>query len=604
MNSFRRLLRYVTSYRLNVALNIVFNFFYVIFSTLSIALLWPFLKILFEQTEPIGEQPAWLWTKDAILAQFKYQLSHFIEMNGQLRALTLVCLLVILVFFLKNLFRYLAMLMMASVRTGVVRDIRKNLYDKVLRLPLSYFSETKKGDLIARMTADVQEIQWSVLNMLEVVFREPLMIIVSLSIMLLISTKLTLFVFFLLIFTSLIIGGLGKKLKKQASWAQELFGGILSIMDETVGGLRAIKGFNAMNYETQKFDKENEEYRDVMTQILRRRDLSSPLSEFLGVSVFVVLLWLGAQIVFSHKMEAAEFMVYLGIFYQIINPAKAFSTAYYNIQKGIAASMRVEKILDEPLVIKELSQPVSKDSFTKSIDFKNVSFNYDTGQQVLHDISFSLPKGKTLALVGPSGGGKSTIADLLPRFYDVENGSVLLDGINLKNYKIHDLRALMGIVSQEAFLFNDTIYNNIVFGFENATQEQVEKAAQIANAHDFIMNTENGYQTIIGDRGQKLSGGQRQRLTIARAILRNPPILILDEATSALDSESEHLVQDALYKIMQNRTSLVIAHRLSTVQHADEILVLQEGHIVERGSHQTLMERKGVYCNLVSLQAL
>ncbi len=602
LNSFLRLLKYLKNYKLNVALNILFNLLYVVFSTLSIALLWPFLKILFNQSERVTQAPVFAWTKDAIAASLQYKLSYFIQENGQMQALTMVCFAVIGVFFLKNLFKYLAVMMMASVRTGVVRDVRKQLYDKIMVLPLSYFSEKRKGDIIARMTADVQEIQWSILNAMEAVFREPLMIIVSLGLMLFLSVKLTLFVFVLLIVTGILIGSIGKTLKKKAAWAQELLGGLLSIMDETLGGLRIIKSFNAHRQQTARFDAENDEYRDVMTRILWRRDLSSPLSEFLGVTVFVVLLWFGARIVFSEGMEAAAFMVFLGIFYQVINPAKAFSSAYYNIQKGVAASERVEQILDAPISIKSPANAKSITDFKGKIEFQKVSFSYEE-QAVLQAIDLAIPKGKIIALVGPSGGGKSTLVDLLPRFYDIQQGAILVDGVNIKEYNLEQLRGLMGIVSQEPVLFNDTIYNNIVFGSKDISQQQVEEAAKVANAHEFIMQSENGYQTRIGDRGDKLSGGQKQRITIARAILKNPPILILDEATSALDSASEKLVQDALIKVMQNRTSIVIAHRLSTIQHADEIVVMQEGKIIERGLHKELMSKEGAYSQLVKLQS-
>ncbi len=601
MSSFWRLLKYVRNYRINAILNIVFNLLYVVFSTLSIGLLWPFLKVLFSSIPQQVDPVSFAWNKEAIAGFLQYQFVSFITEHGQAKALTMICISIVVVFFLKNLFRYLAIMMMASVRTGVVRDIRQQLFQKMVQLPLSYFSEKRKGDIMARMTADVQEIEWSVLNAIEAIFREPIMIIVSLAILLLMSAKLTFFVFILLIITAVLIGGVGKTLKRKSAIAQELLGGLLSTLEETLGGLRIIKGFTAQNQVAKVFGKENNAYRDTMTQLLWRKDLSSPLSEFLGVSVFVVLLWYGAQEVFEGQLEAAAFMVYLGIFYQIINPAKSFSTAYYNVQKGIAASERVGEILGAPIAIKNQENPIAIESFKDEIMFDSVSFAY-TDQPVLSNINLTIKRGQTLAIVGPSGGGKSTIADLLMRFYEVSQGAILIDGVNIKSYDINQLREQMGIVSQDPILFNDTVFNNIAFGIENATEQHVIEAAKVANAHDFITELPNGYQTNIGDRGDKLSGGQKQRITIARALLKNPPILILDEATSSLDAASEKLVQDALINVMEGRTSFVIAHRLSTIRYADTIIVLQDGRIVESGNHEELVSKGGSYSKLAKLQ--
>jgi len=601
LSSFLHLLTYVRNYKLNAILNIVFNLLYVVFSTLSIGLLWPFLKVLFSDGPQELIPVAFAWNKEAFAGYLQFQFGSFIAVNGQAKALTTICISIVIVFFLKNLFRYLAIMMMASVRTGVVRDIRAQLFKKMVQLPLSYFSEKRKGDIMARMTADVQEIEWSVLNAIEAIFREPLMIIVSLSILLLMSVKLTFFVFLLLIITAVLIGGIGKTLKRKSALAQKLLGGLLSTLEETLGGLRIIKGFNAQRQVSNVFDKENDAYRDTMTKLLWRKDLSSPLSEFLGVSVFVVLLWYGAREVFAGQLEAAAFMVYLGIFYQIINPAKSFSSAYYNVQKGIAASERVGEILEAPLTIQNQESPIAVSAFNEEITFRNVSFAYDT-QPVLSSINIDIKRGQTLAIVGPSGGGKSTIADLIMRFYDVNQGAIFLDGVNIQSFDIHQLRDLIGIVSQDPILFNDTIFNNIAFGMASVSKQDVMEAAKQANAHDFIMEMSKDYQTNIGDRGDKLSGGQKQRITIARALLKNPPILILDEATSSLDVASEKLVQDALMKVMKGRTAIVIAHRLSTIRNADTIIVLQNGHITEKGNHNELLALGGAYSKLAKLQ--
>ncbi|MCL4150110.1 UNVERIFIED_CONTAM: hypothetical protein GTU68_056932, partial [Idotea baltica] len=524
--------------------------------------------------------------------------------DGQEAALVFVCGAILVTFFFKNVFRYLALFFMAPARNGIVRDLRKELFDKVLSLPLSYFSEERKGDLMSRITADVQEVEMSILNMLQVIFREPLIIIGALGFMLYTSPTLTIFVFVLLLFTAFVIGGIGRALKKTSNLVQERLGSLVSIVEEALSGLRIIKGFNAESYQQAKFAKDNDSYRYILTRLLWRRDLSSPLSEFLGILVVSVLLWFGSRLVFSGDMDAATFLTFIFAFYSVIEPAKAFSKAYYNIQKGIAAMQRVEVILDAENTIIDAPDALPLKEVKEGIVYRDVTFQYRQEEgPVLRGINLEIPKGQVVALVGPSGAGKSTLVDLLPRFFDVQEGGVFIDGTNIKQLKLDDLRQLMGIVSQEAILFNDTIYNNIVFGLEGVTREEVEQAAKIANAHDFIMATEQGYQTNIGDRGNKLSGGQRQRLTIARAILKNPPILILDEATSALDSESERLVQDALVKLMKNRTSIAIAHRLSTIQHADMIIVMKAGQIVERGSHEALLAQEGEYSKLVAMQA-
>jgi len=603
-NSFWRLLGYIGNYKALVGMNIVSNVLTALFTALSIPLLIPFLEILFDRREAVTQRPPWNWDVETIAQTINYQLSQIVVQQGKETALLYVCGAILSVFFLKNLFRYLSMFFMAPVRNGIIRDLRQQVYDKMLALPLSYFSEERQGDLLSRLTGDVQEVEWSILNVLEAIFREPLIIAGALGFMIYISPSLTLFVFGLMIFTGIVIGGIGRSLKRSSGQVQEKLGALVSIVEETLSGLRIIKGFNAENYQRAKFEKENDDYRRILTHLLWRRDLSSPLSEFLGIATVAVLLWYGSRQVFSGQMQAETFLTFIFAFYNVIEPAKSFSKAYYSIQKGVAAMLRIEGILDAEIHIQEPADPENLNGFQRAIEYQNVSFAYKPEEgPVLRHIDLRIPKGKIVALVGSSGAGKSTMADLLPRFYDAGEGAVMIDGVDIRRFRLHDLRGLMGIVSQEAILFNDTIYNNIVFGMEGVREDQVLEAAQIANAHDFILATENGYQTNIGDRGAKLSGGQRQRLTIARAILRNPPILILDEATSALDSESEKLVQEALVNVMENRTSIVIAHRLSTIQGADEIIVMKDGRIIERGAHQELLQRAGEYRKLVNLQA-
>ena len=629
MTTIVKLLKYVTRYRINVVLNVLSNILMVLFNIVSIPMLLPFLQILLGQTIPPTQKPDFQWNIHSLTSTFYYELGQIIALNGKEQALIYVCMGMVIIFFFKNLFRYLALFFITPMLNGIIRDIRQELFDKTLRLPLSYFSDERKGDLISRLTADVKEVQWSVLNVLETVVREPLLIVGALSVMIYISPSLTGFVLILLIFTGIIIGGIGKSLKRESTELQRRFGSVVSILDEALGGSRVIKAFNAENYQREKFAKENNSFRQLLIAVARRRDLASPTTEFLGIVVVCVLIWFGFKRVEMHEgLTAASFLTFLYAFFTVIEPAKAFSAASYNIRKGAGALERIEEILNAEETIKDKPEliPLSnsaisdvknpqqpKTVFEKSITYNNVSFFYKEGEkQILKNINLTIPKGKIVALVGSSGAGKSTIADLLPRFYDVTEGSISIDDVNIKDIKIKDLRGLMGIVTQEAVLFNDTIYNNIVFGKENVQEADVIAAAKAANAHDFIMeispmlgNTQgNNYQANIGDRGMKLSGGQRQRLTIARALLRNAPILILDEATSALDSESEKFVQDALTKLMHGRTALIIAHRLSTVQHADEIIVMREGEIIERGTHQELFKKGGEYRKLVELQGL
>jgi subfamily B ATP-binding cassette protein MsbA len=548
----------------------------------------------------------WTISAKSLLNNFNYYLGNYIVEHGQLKALMLISMLVVIMFFLKNLTRYLAMYFLVPIRNGVVRDIRRDVYHKILSLPIGYFTDERKGDMMARMTSDVQEVEWGIMNSLEAAFREPLNIIVFLITMFTMSSELTTFVLVLLPIAGLIIGRIGKSLKKKSIQAQEKMGELLSNIEETLGGLRIIHAFTAEKSASKKFGGLNNQHYGLMNKIGRRRDLASPVSEFLGTVVMTVVMYFGGLLVLGSetKLEPSEFIAFIAIFSQVITPAKSLTTAWYNIQKGLASSERIYKILDAEVLVKDPEHPAEAKPFSDKIHFDGISFSYikEDGKSVLKNISLEIPKGKTVALVGQSGSGKTTLADMLPRYYDVDSGKITIDGVNIKDMRVSDLRGLMGIVTQESILFNDTVFNNIAFGMENATEKEVIAAAKIANANDFISAMSDGYQTSIGDRGSKLSGGQRQRLSIARAVLKNPPILILDEATSALDTESERLVQEALINLMKQRTTLVIAHRLSTIVHADEIIVMQSGEIVERGTHQELLNKNGYYKRLFDLQ--
>jgi ATP-binding cassette, subfamily B, bacterial MsbA len=612
MKKFFGVLKYVNGYWRYGFLNILFNVFSVIFSLFSIATLFPFLKVLFSnnlsELNAIIEKgkPVFTFNTDSVVASINYLMAKGALDYGKIKVLVVICLFIIITIFLKNLARYLAMYFLAPIRNGVVRDIRNKLFQKTLNLPLSFYSEERKGDIMSLMTTDVNEIEWSIMQSLEMIFREPLTIIVYLILMFAISTPLTLIAFILLPLTALLIGRIGKSLKRSAGKGKEKMGVLLSIMEETLGGLRIIKGFNAEQKVKDKFQNENQQYTGISIKMYRKMDLASPLSEFLGVSVLVIILYLGGRnVIVDQTMDGALLLMYLVMFSQLLTPAKSFTSAYYSVQKGLASAERIDKILLAEETIKNASEPTFPSAFEKEIEYKNVSFAYVKGDigWVLNNINLKIIKGKTIALVGQSGSGKTTLADLLPRFYDTTQGEILIDGTPIKNIHIENLRELMGIVTQESILFNDTVYNNIAFGIKNASEEKIMEAAKIANAHDFIMQMPNGYQTNIGDRGSKMSGGQRQRISIARAVLKNPPILILDEATSALDTESERLVQDALNKLMKNRTSVVIAHRLSTIQFADEIIVMQKGEIAERGTHNELLKKDGVYRKLHEMQS-
>jgi len=605
MQSFFRLVAYIRNYKGNVVGNVLSNILMVAFSVISIPALIPFLNILFDQQPLVTELPQDTSGIEAAEQYVNYYLSQIIIEQGKARALAFMCGAIVVIYFFKNLFRYLSLYFMAPLRNGIVRDIRQQLFDKTMVLPIAYFSEARKGDIMSRITSDVQEIEWSVLNVLESAVREPLMLIGAIGAMIFISPSLTLFVFVLLLFTAVVIGSIGKVLKRQSGKVQSQLGTLVSMIEEGLSGLRIIKAFNAEQFLSNNFKTANNNYRQLLNRLLWRKDLSSPLSEFLGVTTVSVLIWYGYSEVLAGKLTVATFLAFLYAFWMVIEPAKRFSSAIYNIQKGMAAIERVENILDAEVTIKEPQAPLALSAFRQNVAFHGVTFSYKNAETpALKNINLTIPKGKVVALVGSSGAGKSTLADLLPRFYDPQEGAILIDGQDIRHFSLQDLRSQFGVVSQEAILFNDTIYNNIVFGMENVSPADVEEAARIANAHEFIMATEHGYQTNIGDRGNKLSGGQRQRLTIARAILRNPPLLILDEATSALDSESEKLVQQALVRVMQNRTAVVIAHRLSTIQHADMIVVMRDGQIIEQGTHGQLLERNGEYQKLVALQAV
>ena len=601
---FGLLKRFVPPYKGKVILNMVFNFLGALFGAFSFAMLIPALGILFNTQELVTQKPEISSLNlDHILELFNYYISQVVINSGNERALIYIGGFIIIMVMLKVGFTYFASFVMVYLRNGVVRDIRSQMYQKILQLPLGFFSDERKGDIIARMTGDVQEVENSVMNSLEMLFKNPVIIIISLAAMLYMSWSLTLFVFVLLPVAGFVIGRIGKSLKKTSMRGQNKMGDILSITEEDISGLRVIKAFNAEEKAYQRFDRENESYLHIMNKLMWRRFLAHPMSELLGTTVIIIVLWYGGALVLKNEssLSAQAFIGYLVFFYNIINPAKAFSTALYSVEKGLASMNRIDRILSQENTIKDGANARSVEGFEESVTYENVSFRY-VSENVLNQVNLNIKKGQTIAFVGKSGSGKTTLVDLLPRFWDVSEGRILIDGTDIRDIRLHDLRNLMGNVNQEPILFNDTFYNNIAFGVDGATEEDVIHAAKIANAHEFIMNTEHGYQTNIGDRGDKLSGGQKQRISIARAILKNPPILILDEATSALDTESEKLVQEALEKLMKNRTSLVIAHRLSTIKNADVICVLHKGKIVEQGTHQELIDKKGRYYKLHQMQ--
>ena len=605
MNYFKQIIGFAKPYKTYAVLNIVSNIFYALFGTLAMVSLFPMLNVLFDKTKQINTKPTWEGignVKDYLESYLNYFVTQKAN-EGHDDVLIFMVVLVVSMFLLKNLFSYLAMYFITFLRNGVLKDMRNALYDKVVDLPIAYFSEKRKGDTIARITTDVQEIQTSFLSILELIVREPLMILFTIITMFLISAKLTLFVFIFIPVSGFIISRIGKSLKKRSDRVQSEQGQLLSIIEETLGGLKVIKGFNSQKIFGDKFKESTDRFNKFSNNLLHRQNLASPTSEFLGILVISILLWYGGQMVLNDgNLEAGLFIVYMGLAYNILTPAKAISKASYSVKKGNAAAERVLEILNTKSPLEDAPNAKTKTDFTSQISIDNISFKYED-DLVLKNFQLTVPKGKSVALVGQSGSGKSTIANLVTRFYDVNQGSISIDGDNIKDLTKHSLRNLMGIVTQDSILFNDTIKNNALLGKEDATNDEVIDALKIANAWEFVKELPHGIDTNIGDSGNKLSGGQKQRLSIARAVLKNPPIMILDEATSALDTESERLVQDALENMMKNRTSIVIAHRLSTIQNADLIVVMQKGEIVEQGTHTELLAKKGVYKKLVEMQS-
>lgn len=607
MKEFLQILRrFIPPYKKYLALTVVFNILSAVLNIFSFAALIPILQILF-RTEGAGTATELMpWSldnlKEVLANNADYYVTQLIGDVGATTTLLLIGLFLAFATFLKTGAYFLSSATIIPIRTGVVRDIRNQLYHKITSLPIGFFSEERKGDIIARMTGDVGEIESSIMSSLDMLFKNPILIISYFTALIFISWQLTLFTLVFVPIFGWFMGYVGRKLKRKSIAAQSLWSDTMSQVEETLGGLRIIKAFCAEDKMNKRFDGINSEYRDSIQRVNIRQQMAHPMSEFLGTVLIIIVLWVGGILVLDQQiLSGPTFIYYLVMLYSIINPLKDFSKASYNIPKGLASMERVDKILKAENTIKELANPKHIASFEHQIEFRHVSFRYGE-QWVLKDINLVIEKGKTVALVGQSGSGKSTLVDLIPRYYDVQEGEVLIDGINVKDLGIHDLRQLIGNVNQEAILFNDSFYGNITFGVDSATREQVEQAAHIANAHEFIMQTEHGYDTNIGDRGGRLSGGQRQRVSIARAILKNPPILILDEATSALDTESERLVQDALERLMKTRTTVAIAHRLSTIKNADEICVLHEGEIVERGTHEELLEKGGYYRKLHEMQ--
>ena len=607
MNYFKKIIRYALPYKIYGFLNIASNILYALFSVLSFMALIPMLNVLFEKEKAVRTKPVWdglKHLKEYVFDTLNYHITHITDTQGQMTALTYMVGLIIVIFLLKNLFGYAAMYFITFLRNGVLKDLRNDLYEKAISLHLAYYASKRKGDMMARIAGDVSEVQNSFLSVLELLVKEPLTILFTLFGMLALSPKLTLFVFIFIPISGYIISIIGKKLKQHSGIAQREQGYFLSLIDESLRGLKVIKGFNAETFFNKIFRQSTHRFFSISNKLLNRQNLASPTSEFLGIVVITALLWFGGRMVLLEKsLDAATFIAFMGLAYNILTPAKAISKAVYTVRKGNAAAERVLQVLEAENPLEDSKNALEKADFEKEIVFKNVSFKYED-EWVLQGFNLRINKGETVALVGQSGSGKSTVAALLTRFYDVNSGSIQIDGIDIRKMSKKSLRNLMGLVTQEAILFNASVKENIQFGMTNESDASVIQAAKVANAHDFIEKLPKAYDTNIGDAGGKLSGGQKQRLSIARAVLKNPPIMILDEATSALDTESEKLVQEALEHMMENRTSLVIAHRLSTVQKADLIVVMKEGKIIEQGTHHSLIDKNGTYKMLVELQEL
>lgn len=603
MKSLRIIYQYISKYPLLVGFYFFLNLLSAFFSLISLTLLAPFLALIFGLQDGKGLIGSRFSIGNITDSFYDYLSGLTATDTGKIKALGIICVILITAILLKNVFLYLSLYVLAPIRNRIINDMRSDMFSKILQLPVGFFSDQRKGDIMSKLTNDLQDVEFSTISFLETFLREPVVIILYLWAMIRLSPELSLFLLIFLPVAGLIIGRIGRSLKKVSTRVQEKLGDILSTIEETLGGMRVVKAFNAEQTQQEKFERENERLYQIKNKANRRRDLASPVSETLGVLAVCCVLFYGGRLVLNKdfSLNATDFLTYIAIFTQIINPLKSFSSASYNIQKGAASIERIQKLIQTEETIRESPHPIPLKSFESAIEFRDAGFAYQD-VPVLKEINLHIPKGSTVALVGSSGAGKSTLADLIPRFHDVSSGELLIDGHNIQDYAIKDLRNLMGIVTQEPILFNDTIAANIALGNPTATAEQIEQAARIANAHNFIMQKENGYQTNVGERGSKLSGGERQRLTIARAVLKNPPILILDEATSSLDTESERLVQDAINNLMKDRTSVVIAHRLSTVRHADEIIVLQKGQVVERGRHEDLIAREGFYKRLVEMQ--
>jgi len=605
MKIFFRLLQFSKPYRHYIPEYCIYIFFYILFGLLNFALIIPLLDVLFETKKQalVTSLPPFHLSAEYFKAAFYYNLNYYIQTTSKISVLAYVCAVMLLFVFLKNLFGFLSQKVLTRMRVNLVKRIREDLFYRYSTQSLQFFHTQKKGNLLSIISNDVGEIETTVVSAIQTLFRDPLVVIATFAFLFYLSPQLTFFTLVFFPVSGLIISSISKRLRKKSHLGQSLFGTILNLSEETISGIRIIKGFNAEDFINRKFLSESNKLARTTKSITNQRELASPLSEFLGVTVIVVIIIYGGYLILEGRsnMTASSFIAYIGFYYQIINPVKNISVAITNLQRGLVAGERVLNILDEPQKIKEKENALPVHAFNHSIHLKNIGFSY-MHENVLHNIDLTIAKGKMIALVGESGAGKSTLADLVPRFYDVTEGTILLDDTDIRDLKVHDLRSLMAIVSQEAILFNDSVLNNITFGNTIIDREKAIAAAKAANAHNFIAELEEGYDTMIGDRGMRLSGGQRQRLTIARAIYKNAPILIMDEATSALDTESERLVQDAINKMMENRTSIVIAHRLSTIRHADEIIVLQKGVIVERGTHEQLLEKKGYYNKLVQMQ--